>query len=461
MSEEPITIPSPPQRNGQDREATPELKPRSRPGRSEYGDESDAPPRRHREREDETPEERELRRKLRRENETEEERAERHKRRRERERERERDRDGLKDGERSRGDESATGERERKRSRRERSGSRDSYRSHRSHRSSVRGSDDRRVRDREYDDGHRLMDDRRRRDYEDRDRRYYDDRRRDPYPHSPMRGDRYAPSPPRRRRGSPEYSPQSGMRPMRSPSPPPPRRDEADALLDSVDSETRSVFVSQLAAALTSRDLGMFFEDKLGRGSVRDARVVTDRVTRRSKGIAYVELSSVELVPRAIALTGTIVMGLPIMITFTESTARNNAAPNTVSLDAMLAGSSVIRPAIPGAGLALPSLQVRDANADAVVPYHRLYVGNLYYNLTSEEIRQVFEPFGELEFVDMPMEPQTNRSRGYAFVQYKELRPAQMALEAMNGFELAGRQSELFVLVLGYDFSLCTVALTY
>jgi RNA-binding protein 39 len=50
------------------------------------------------------------------------------------------------------------------------------------------------------------------------------------------------------------------------------------------DSEARSVFVSQLAARLTARDLGYFFEDKLGEGAVRDARIVTDRLSRRSKG---------------------------------------------------------------------------------------------------------------------------------------------------------------------------------
>ena len=50
------------------------------------------------------------------------------------------------------------------------------------------------------------------------------------------------------------------------------------------DSETRSVFVSQLAARLTARDLGYFFEDKLGEGTVLDSRIVTDRISRRSKG---------------------------------------------------------------------------------------------------------------------------------------------------------------------------------
>jgi len=50
------------------------------------------------------------------------------------------------------------------------------------------------------------------------------------------------------------------------------------------DSEARSVFVSQLAARLSARELGYFFEDKLGEGTVMDARIVTDRLSRRSKG---------------------------------------------------------------------------------------------------------------------------------------------------------------------------------
>ena len=53
------------------------------------------------------------------------------------------------------------------------------------------------------------------------------------------------------------------------------------------DSEQRSVFVSQLAARMTARDLGYFFEDKLGENSVLDSRIVTDRLSRRSKGCVY------------------------------------------------------------------------------------------------------------------------------------------------------------------------------
>jgi RNA-binding proteins (RRM domain) len=69
----------------------------------------------------------------------------------------------------------------------------------------------------------------------------------------------------------------------------------------------------------------------------------------------------------------------------------------------------------------------------------------------------VFEPFGDLEFVDLHRDPMTGRSKGYAFVQcvdshpfvinmfmfflsrYKRAEDAKMALEQMEGFELAGR----------------------
>ncbi|KAG8987434.1 hypothetical protein FRB90_003347 [Tulasnella sp. 427] len=180
------------------------------------------------------------------------------------------------------------------------------------------------------------------------------------------------------------------------------------------DSEARSVFVSQLAARLTARDLGYFFEDKLGEGTVRDSRIVTDRISRRSKGIAYVELGSIELVQKAIALTGTVVMGLPIMVQLTESE-RNKQAP---------AGDSLNLP--PGVNAPPVGMQ--------------LYVGSLHFNLSESDIQQVFEPFGELEFVDLHKDPQTGRSKGYAFVQYKRAEDAKMALQQMDGFELAGRQ---------------------
>ncbi|KAF8530949.1 hypothetical protein JB92DRAFT_2804066 [Gautieria morchelliformis] len=209
------------------------------------------------------------------------------------------------------------------------------------------------------------------------------------------------PSPPVIRRPSPQYEP------------PPDSGDEP--VVEDEDSEARSVFVSQLAARLTARDLGYFFEDKLGDGTVKDSRIVTDRLSRRSKGIGYVEFRSIELVPRAIALSGTIVMGLPIMVQLTESE-RNKLHPGD--------GSSINLP--PGVSASSHgSMQI--------------YVGSLHFNLTESDIKQVFEPFGDLDFVDLHRDPMTGRSKGFCFIQYKRPEDARMALEQMEGFELAGR----------------------
>jgi RNA-binding protein 23/39 len=48
---------------------------------------------------------------------------------------------------------------------------------------------------------------------------------------------------------------------------------------------------------------------------------------------------------------------------------------------------------------------------------NRLYVGSLNFALTENDIRQVFQPFGEVDVVDLHKDPVTGKSKGYAFVQ--------------------------------------------
>lgn len=97
-----------------------------------------------------------------------------------------------------------------------------------------------------------------------------------------------APRPPRR--SSPVYhNDPPPPRDNNNGQPPPPRGppppvDPATQVWQTIDSENRSIFVSQIAARMTSSDLGLFFEDMLGPKSVKDARVVTDRGSQRSKG---------------------------------------------------------------------------------------------------------------------------------------------------------------------------------
>ena len=70
----------------------------------------------------------------------------------------------------------------------------------------------------------------------------------------------------------------------------------------------------------------------------------------------------------------------------------------------------------------------------------RLYVGNLPYSMTEEELRSLFEADGRsVADVHIPMDRETGRPRGFAFVEMKNDADAQAAIEAMDGAQAGGR----------------------
>jgi len=71
----------------------------------------------------------------------------------------------------------------------------------------------------------------------------------------------------------------------------------------------------------------------------------------------------------------------------------------------------------------------------------RLYVGNLSYNTTEEAINEAFGQDGrQVAAVQLMMDRETGRSRGFAFVDMASDDDARKAIEAMNGYELDGRR---------------------
>lgn len=73
----------------------------------------------------------------------------------------------------------------------------------------------------------------------------------------------------------------------------------------------------------------------------------------------------------------------------------------------------------------------------------RIYVGSLYYEIKQEDVRALFSPFGVIRSIDLSLEPGTQRSKGYCFIEYENPAAADAAM-AMNNFELAGRNVCLF-----------------
>jgi RNA recognition motif-containing protein len=66
-----------------------------------------------------------------------------------------------------------------------------------------------------------------------------------------------------------------------------------------------------------------------------------------------------------------------------------------------------------------------------------LYVGNLAYSTSSEDLREAFEEFGEVSSAQVIMDRETGRSRGFGFVEMSS--GAEAAVSALNGTELQGR----------------------
>lgn len=69
----------------------------------------------------------------------------------------------------------------------------------------------------------------------------------------------------------------------------------------------------------------------------------------------------------------------------------------------------------------------------------KLYVGNLSFKSTEEDIRAAFGQFGAVTDVYVAMDKMTGRPRGFAFVTMGTAEEARVAIEKMNGTDLDGR----------------------
>lgn len=176
--------------------------------------------------------------------------------------------------------------------------------------------------------------------------------------------------------------------------------------------DQRTVFAYQICLKADERDVYEFFSRA---GKVRDVRLIMDRNSRRSKGVGYIEFYDAMSVPMAIALSGQTLLSQPVMVKPSE--AEKNLVQSTSSAAGGLGGG--------------------------IVPYsggaRRLYVGNLHNNIREDQLRQVFESFGSVELVQLPLDQVTGLCKGYGFVQFARIEDARAA-ESLNGqLEIAGR----------------------
>jgi RNA recognition motif-containing protein len=69
----------------------------------------------------------------------------------------------------------------------------------------------------------------------------------------------------------------------------------------------------------------------------------------------------------------------------------------------------------------------------------KLYVGNIPFSTTEDELRAVFEKHGSVASVNVITDRETGRPRGFAFVEMDEASAADEAMRALDGSDLGGR----------------------
>ncbi|CAI0555061.1 unnamed protein product [Linum tenue] len=178
-------------------------------------------------------------------------------------------------------------------------------------------------------------------------------------------------------------------------------KDKKEAVEPEADPERdqRTVFAYQMPLKATERDVYEFFSKA---GKVRDVRLIMDRNSRRSKGVGYIEFYDVMSVPMAIALSGQPLFGQPVMVKPSE------AEKNLVQSNATGATTGPYGP---------------------VTPHFSWLV-----------MFQLFEPFGTVELVQLPLDLETGQCKGFGFVQFAQVESAKEAQTHLNGkLEIAGR----------------------
>lgn len=68
-----------------------------------------------------------------------------------------------------------------------------------------------------------------------------------------------------------------------------------------------------------------------------------------------------------------------------------------------------------------------------------IYVGNLSYGMSEDELRDAFGAFGQVSSVKILMDRETGRSRGFGFVEMPNRQEAERAVAQLNGKDVGGR----------------------
>jgi RNA recognition motif-containing protein len=161
---------------------------------------------------------------------------------------------------------------------------------------------------------------------------------------------------------------------------------------------TKRIYIGNLPNHTTERDLMALFERA---GQIVSVRIMLDRDTGRSKGFGFVEMGNEEAEKAIKQLNGTNLDGHTLSV--------NEARP---------------RP---------------ESSGERGSPSIRLFVSNLPYTATGAELKEFFSAVGPVSSVILPVERESRKPRGFAFVEFPDRAHAQEAIRRFHNQPFQGR----------------------
>ncbi|KAJ1906882.1 splicing factor [Coemansia sp. IMI 209127] len=183
--------------------------------------------------------------------------------------------------------------------------------------------------------------------------------------------------------------------------------------------DLRTVFAMQLSARLRRSDLVDFFS-KAGR--VRDAHIVSERGSRRSRGVAYVEFYTIASAVGAVGLSGERLLGVPIIVQPSEAQKNRESAVKQYSAEGV-------------------PLSARSAAGGPPVDDNRLVcVKQLLVEMEMRDLQSFFDLFGNVEYCHVEPLSDANGSHPewMAFVRFDRAADAHRAASRLHDLELFG-----------------------
>mmetsp|Transcript_11283 Transcript_11283/g.27096 ORF Transcript_11283/g.27096 Transcript_11283/m.27096 type:complete len:1039 (-) Transcript_11283:2809-5925(-) len=234
---------------------------------------------------------------------------------------------------------------------------------------------------------------------------------------------------------------------------------------DGLTKDQRTIFVSQLVMRTTERDLKRYFKKKVG-CKVNDVILLRDRRNARNhKGCAYVEVGRIEDVAKAVGVSGQPpdFQRFPILVKASEaeknytnplsgaSTAINGTA-DTEGLGGSSPSAIAVTPTNNGYANTMSASQekptkttrpsflppLRDENG-RLIESQKIYVGGLDPSVREDHLHALFGQFGNLLKVQLQYHPNTQISRGFAFLTFRDPKVSHLAIRTMAGKIVAGR----------------------